>query len=125
MYTSLYTTFNNWLHNVPTDYRLDSLVQLPQQLVKVYRLHSPVHLLQQLVSECTYRYRLHSPVHLLQQLVTECMAGTGYTALHTCFNLLVTKSTNRVLATQSLLYSSSPWLHIKKKKIYIYIYIDQ
>ena len=28
-------------------------------------------------------------------------AGTGYTALYTCFNLRVTKSTNRVLATQS------------------------
>ena len=34
--------------------------------------------------------------------------GAGYTALYTCFNLPVTKSTNRVLATQSLLYSASP-----------------
>ena len=42
--------------------------------------------------------------------------GTGYTALYTCFNLPVTKSTNRVLATQSLLYSASPQLVIKKKK---------
>ena len=73
--------------NVPTDYWLNSLVQLLQQLVTVhrpttqpytvalttgysvpawYRLHSPVHLLPQLVSECTDRYRLHSPIHLLQ-----------------------------------------------------------
>ena len=37
-------------------------------------------------------------------------AGTGYTALYTCFNLRVTKSTNRVLATQSLLYSASTQL---------------
>ena len=36
-YTALYTSFNNWLQNVPTDYRLDSLVQLPQQLVTVHR----------------------------------------------------------------------------------------
>ena len=31
-------------------------------------------------------YWLHSLVHLLQQLVTECTAGTGYTASYTCFN---------------------------------------
>ena len=37
MYTTLYTTFNNWLQSVPTDYRLDSLIQLPQQLVTVHR----------------------------------------------------------------------------------------
>ena len=45
-------------------------------------------------------------------------AGTGYTALYICFNVPVTKSTNRVLATQSLLYSASPQLvtYIKKKK---------
>ena len=45
-------------------------------------------------------------------------AGTGYTALCTCFNLPVTKYTNRVLATQSLLYSASSQLvtHTKKKK---------
>ena len=82
-----YIYFNNWLQNVPTDYWLNSLVQLLQQLVTVHRLatqpytialttgcsvpagywlHSPVHLLPQLVSECTDRYRLHSPVPLLQ-----------------------------------------------------------
>ena len=43
-------------------------------------------------------------------------AGTRYTALWTCFNLPVTKYTNRVLATQSLLYSASPQLVTKKKK---------
>ena len=43
-------------------------------------------------------------------------AGTGYTALCTCFNLPVTKYTNRVLATQSLLYSASPQLVTLKKK---------
>ena len=36
--------------------------------------------------------------------------GIGYTALYSCFNLLVTKPSNRVLATQSLLYSASPQL---------------
>ena len=82
-----YIYFNNWLQNVPAHYRLNSLVQLLQQLVTVhrrttqpytvalttgysvpagYRLHSPVHLLPQLVSECTDRYRLHSPIHLHQ-----------------------------------------------------------
>ena len=49
-----------------------------------------VTMLQQLVTECTDWYWLHSLVHLLQP--------TGY------------KSTNRVLATQSLLYSASPQL---------------
>ena len=43
-------------------------------------------------------------------------AGTGYTALCICFNLPVTKYTNRVLATQSLLYSASPQLVTYKKK---------
>ena len=42
--------------------------------------------------------------------------GTGYTVLYTCFNLPVTKSTDRVLATQSLLYSASPQQKKKKKK---------
>ena len=71
-----------------------------------YWLHSLVHLLQKLVTECTGWYWLHSLVHLLQQLVTvyqlvlatqpctlcfnnwlqSVPAGTGYTALHTCFN---------------------------------------
>ena len=59
---------------------------------RVYRLvlASLVHLLQQLVTECTDWYWLHSLVHLLQP--------TGY------------KSTDRVLATQSLLKSASPQL---------------
>ena len=101
-----YIYFNNWLQNVPTDYWLNSLVQLLQQLVTVhrpttqpytvslttgysvpagYRLHSPVHLLPQLFSECTDRYRLHSPIHLLQLLVTEC---TGWYLLHSLVHLL-------------------------------------
>ena len=81
-YTALYTCFNNWLQSVPTDYRLNSLVQL----------HCLVHLLQQLVTVCTDRLpasqpytiastgysvpagdRLHSLIHLFQQL------GTSYT----------------------------------------------
>ena len=36
-YTALYTYFNNWLQNVPTDCRLNSLLQLLQQLVTVHR----------------------------------------------------------------------------------------
>ena len=53
--------------------------------------------------------------------------GTGYTVLYTCFNLLVTKSTNRVLATQSLLYSASTQLvtQTKKKKKKSWLNIDQ
>ena len=169
----------------------------------MYRLHSPVHLLPQLVSECTDRYRLHSPIHMtgyrvyrlvlatqpctlasttgyrvyrlvlatqpctlasttgyrVYRLVVATQpctlasttgyrlqsvpAGTGYTALYTCLNSLVHllqqlvtkctgwywlhslvhllqpigyKSTNRVLATQSLLNSASTQLVTKKKK---------
>ena len=52
--------------------------------------------LQQLATECTDWYWLHSLVHLLHSM--------GY------------KSTNRVLATQSLLYSASTQLVTKKKK---------
>ena len=99
-YTVLYTCFNNnWL-----------------QCTYWYWLHSLVHLLQQLVIECTYWYWLHSLVHLLQQLVTEC---TDWYWLHSLVHVLQPtgyKSTNRVLATQSLLYSASPQL---KKYIYI------
>ena len=32
-----YIYFNNWLQNVPTHYRLNSLVQLLQQLVTVHQ----------------------------------------------------------------------------------------
>ena len=72
-YTALYTCFNKCLQSVPTG----------------TGLHSLLHLLQQLVTECTDWYWLHSLVH---------------------FNLPVSKSTNRVLATQSLLYRASPQL---------------
>ena len=69
-----------------------------------------VHWLQQLVTGCTGWYWLHSLVHLLQQLATEC---TGWYWLHSLVHLFHSmgyKSTNRVLATQSLLYSASTQL---------------
>ena len=46
-----------------------------------YRLHSLVHLFQELVAECTDWYWPHSLVHLLQQLVTEC---TDWLATQSC-----------------------------------------
>ena len=114
-YTALYTCFNNWLQSVPAGTGYTALYTCFNNWL-----------------QCTGWFWLHSLVHLLQQLVTECPAstgyialytyfnnwlqsvptGTGYTALYTCFNLPVTKSTNRVLATQSLLYSASPQLVI-------------
>ena len=64
-------------------------VHLLQQLVTEctgwYLLHSLVHLLHQPVTECTSWYLLHSLVHLLQQLVTEC---TGWYLLHSLVHLL-------------------------------------
>ena len=149
--TVLYTCFNNWLQSVrlvlatqpctlasTTGYRVYQPVPATQPCTLAsttgcrvygwYWLHSLVHLLQQLVTECTNRYRLHSPVHLLQQLVAECTAGTGYTTSYTCFNnwlQSVPAGTNRVLATQSLLYSASPQLVTsikKKKKKNVYVY---
>ena len=96
------------------------LQQLVTECTGWYWLHSLVHLLQQLVAECTGWYWLHSLVHLLQQLVTEC---TDWYWLHSLVHLLQPtgyKSTNRVLATQSLLYSASPnWLHTQKKKSWL------
>ena len=62
-----------------------------------YWVHRPVHLFQQLVTECTSRYWLHS---LLQQLLTEC---TDWYWLHSPVHLLqplVTECTWLVLATQ-------------------------
>ena len=62
------------------------------------------------VTECAGWYWLHSLVHLLQQLVTKC---TGWYWLHSLVHLLQPtgyKSTNRVLATQSLRNSASTQL---------------
>ena len=95
-YTALYTCLNNWLQVT--------------ECAGWYWLHSLVHLLQQLVTKCTGWYWLHSLVHLLQQLVTEC---TGWYWLHSLVHLLQPtgyKSTNRVLATQSLRNSASTQL---------------
>ena len=106
-----------------TGYRVYQLVLATQPCTlasttgfRVYRLglatDSLVHLLQLLVTECTGWYWLHSLVHLLKQLATEC---TGWYWLHSLVHLLQPtgyKSTNRVLATQSLLYSASTQLVI-------------
>ena len=127
-YTALYTCLNNWLQVTECTgwYWLHSLVHLPQQLVTGYRVYRLVLATQPCALASTTGYRLQS-----------VPAGTGYTALYTCFNnwLQCTgwyrlhslvhllqptgyKSTNRVLATQSLLKSASPQLvtYIKKKK---------
>ena len=90
----VYTCLNNWLQVT--------------ECTGWYWLHSLVHLPQQLVTECTSWYWIHSLVHLPQQLVTEC---TGWYGLHSLVHMLQPtgyKSTNRVLATQSLLKSASP-----------------
>ena len=89
--TALYTYFSNWLQS--TDwYWLHSLVHLLQQLgtecTGWYWLHS---LLQQLLTECTDWYWLHSLVRLLQQLATEC---TGWYWLHSLLQQLLTECTD-------------------------------
>ena len=88
-YTALYSCFNNWLHSVPTGYRLHSLVQLLQQLITVYRPATGYTALYSCFNNWLHSvptgYRLHSLVQLFQQLVTEC--------------------TNRVPATQPALNS--------------------
>ena len=62
-----YIYFNNWLQNVPTDYRLNSLVQLLQQLVTVHRpTTQPYTVALTTGYSVPAGYRLHSPVHLLQ-----------------------------------------------------------
>ena len=97
-----------------TGYRVYRLVLATQPST----LHSLVLLLQQLVTECTDQYLLHSLVLLLQHWLQSVPAGTGYTALYTLAIGYIWlqptgyKSTDRVLPTQSLLYSASPnWLH--------------
>ena len=122
--TQPYTVALTTGYSVPAGYRLHSPVHLLPQLVSEctgrYRLHSLVNLLQLLVTECTGWYLLHSLVHLLQLLVTEC---TSWYWLHSLLHLLQPtgyKSTNRVLATQSLLYrvqGFTPTGYKKKKKL--------
>ena len=96
-YTALYTCLNNWLQVTECTgwYWLHSLVHLLQQLVTVYRL---VLATQPSTLASTTGYRVYRLVRATQP--------TGY------------KSTNRVLATHSLLKSASPQLvtYIKKKK---------
>ena len=85
-----------------------------------------MHLLQQLVTECTAGTDYTASYTCFNNWLQSVPAGTGYTALYTCFNLPVTKSTNRVLATQSLLYqcfTPTGYIKKKKKKIYMCIYI--
>ena len=85
-----YIYFNNWLQNVPTHYRLNSLVQLLQQLVTVYRqgtgytaLYTCFHNWCQSVLTGTDYTALYTCLNNWLQSVP---AGTGYTALYTCFN---------------------------------------
>ena len=84
----------HWLQNVPTDYRLNSLVQLLQQLVQVYRqgtgytaLYTCFNNWFQSVLTGTDYTALYTCFNNWLQSVP---AGTGYTALYTCFNLPVT-----------------------------------
>ena len=111
-YTALYTGFNNWLQSVPAGTGYTACTLTPTTGYSMYRpatgstaLYSSLNWLQ-----CTGWYWLHSLVHLLQQLATEC---TDWYWLHSLVHLLHSmgyKSTNRVLATQSLLYSASTQL---------------
>ena len=111
-YTALYTCFNNWLQSVLAGTCYTALYTCFNTGYRVYRLvlaTQPCTLASTTV-KCTGWYLLHSLVHLLQQLVTEC---TGWYWLHSLVHLLQPtgyKSTNRVLATQSLLYRASPQL---------------
>ena len=151
-----YIYFNNWLQNVPTHYRLNSLVTVtsttgysaPTDYTALYSsfnnwlqgtgytaLYTCFHNWFQSVltgtdytalNTCLNDWLQSVPAGTGYTALYTCFnnwlqsvpAGTGYTALYTCFNLRVTKSTNRVLATQSLLYSASTQLvtYIKKKK---------
>ena len=85
-----YIYFNNWLQNVPTHYRLNSLVQLLQQLVTVYRqgtgytaLYTCFQNWCQSVLTGTDYTALYTCLNNWLQSVP---AGTCYTALYTCFN---------------------------------------
>ena len=79
-YTALYSCFNNWLQctdRVPATQPCRVASTTGYSIQTGYRLHNLVHLLQQLVTECTNQ--LNSFVQLLQQLVTVYRPGTGYT----------------------------------------------
>ena len=133
-----YIYFNNWLQNVPTDYRLNSLVQLLQQLVTVHRPTTQPYTVALTTGYSVpagtgytalytcFSYWLQSvPAGTCYTALYTCFnnwlqsvpAGAGYTALYTCFNLPVTS-----LQTGCWLHSPyctglhPNWLHNKKKK---------
>ena len=103
-YTALYTCFNNWLQSVSAGTGYTAFFNNCLQSVPTGIGYTALY-------TCFNNWLQSVP------------AGTGYTALCTCFNLPVTKYTNRVLATQSLLYSASPQL-VKKKKLAKYRPVD-
>ena len=119
-YTALYTCFNYWLQSVPAGTSYTALYtclnNCLQSVPTGTGLHSLVHLLQQLVTECPAGTGYTALYTYFNNWLQSVPTGTAYTVLYTCFNLPVTKSTNRVLATQSLLYRASPQLVTKKKK---------
>ena len=71
-------------------------------------LHSLVHLLQQLVTECTDRLPAKQPSTITS--TTGYSIPTGYTALYSSFNNWL-KCADQVLAAQPALNS---WLHISR-----------
>ena len=118
-YTALYTCFNNWLQSVPAGTCYTALYTCFNNR------------LQSLPAGTCYTALYTCFSNWLQSVP----AGTGYTAFYTCFNNWLEctgwywlhslvhllqptgyKSTNRVLATQSLLYRTSPQLVTLKKK---------
>ena len=107
-YTALYTCFNNWLQNVPAGTGYTAFFNNCLQSVPTGTGYTALYTcfnqwLQSVPAGTGYTAFFNN---CLQSVPT----GTGYTALCICFNLPVTKYTNRVLATQSLLYSASPQL---------------
>ena len=104
-YTALYTCFNNWLQNVPAGTGYTAFFNNCLQSVPTGTGYTALcnQWLQSVPAGTGYTAFFNN---CLQSVPT----GTGYTALCICFNLPVTKYTNRVLATQSLLYSASPQL---------------
>ena len=74
----------NWLQHVPTDYWLNSLVQLLQQLVTVHR---PATQPYTIALTTGYSVPATQPCTLASNNWLQSVpAGTGYTALYTCFN---------------------------------------
>ena len=123
-YTALYACLNDWLQSVPVGTCYTAMYTCFNYWLQSVRLVLATQS-GTLASTTGYRvYRLvlaTQPCTLASTTEYSVPAGSGYTALYTGFNLPVTKSTNRVLATQSLLYSASPQL-VTYKNIYIYIY---